>query len=46
MDGKVGAKLEDTMLVHGVVLDKVGCLTLLHPSLPGTNPHPLSPAWH
>lgn len=23
MDGKVGAKLEDSMLVHGVVLDKV-----------------------
>ena len=23
VDGKVGGKLEDTMLVHGVVIDKV-----------------------
>jgi T-complex protein 1 subunit epsilon len=30
MDGKVGAKLEDTMLVHGVVLDK----DMSHPQMP------------
>eukprot|EP00730_Choanoeca_flexa_P018011 TRINITY_DN8730_c0_g1_i2.p1 TRINITY_DN8730_c0_g1~~TRINITY_DN8730_c0_g1_i2.p1 ORF type:complete len:541 (+),score=183.36 TRINITY_DN8730_c0_g1_i2:57-1679(+) len=32
MDGKVGAKLEDTMLVHGVVLDK----DMSHPQMPKT----------
>ncbi|EDQ84548.1 uncharacterized protein MONBRDRAFT_39210 [Monosiga brevicollis MX1] len=32
MDGKEGAKLEDTMLVHGVVLDK----TMSHPQMPKT----------
>ena len=38
VDGKVGGKLEDTMLVKGVVVDK----DMSHPQMPKVG-HPLSP---